>query len=172
MARCGDMPMALIAAVAENGAIGQAGGLPWHISGDLKFFKAKTLGKPVIMGRKTYDSIGKPLPGRPNIVVTRNPEFAAEGVEVARDLESATALAASLARDSGAEEIMVIGGAQIYEQAIPCADRLYITEVAVAPDGDAFFPAVKSSAWRETFREAHDDGEGPAYCFVILDRAA
>lgn len=170
MARPDGQPMALIAAVAQNGAIGRAGGLPWHISGDLKFFKAKTLGKPVIMGRKTYDSIGRPLPGRPNIVITRNPKFAAEGVEVVRDLDGATALAQRLAQDTGAEEIMVIGGAEIYAQAMPSADRLYITEVAASPEGDAFFPEIAASAWRESFREAHEGGEGPGYCFVILER--
>jgi len=172
MGLSGTVPVALIAAVAENGAIGMAGGLPWHISGDLKFFKAKTLGKPVIMGRKTYDSIGKPLPGRPNIVITRNASFAAEGVESVGDLESAMTLAGSLALDSGAAEIMVIGGAEIYAQAMPFAGRLYITEVAAAPEGDAFFPKIEKAAWRESFREAHEGGDGPDYCFVILDRAA
>ncbi len=166
--------LALIAAVAENGVIGNAGSLPWHISGDLKFFKARTMGKPVVMGRKTFQSIGRPLPGRPNIVVSRDPRFTASGVHLVRDIAAALALAERLAEESGAEEIMVIGGAEIYRQTLAQADRLYLTEVHRQVEGDAHFPAFDRRQWREVCRAARC-GEAPGapdYSFVILDRIA
>lgn len=166
------MRIALIVARAENGIIGREGGLPWRISGDLKFFKATTMGKPVVMGRKTYESIGRPLPGRENIVVTRARDFQAEGVHVVNDLEVALRLAGDLARASAVEEIMVIGGAQIYAQALDRADRIYLTEVHAAPDGDARFPTLDPAEWQEIVRQPHGpEGEdGPPYDIVVLDR--
>lgn len=166
--------VALIAAVAENGVIGEAGTLPWHISGDLKFFKARTMGKPLVMGRKTFQSIGRPLPGRPNIVISRDPRFSASGIHLVRDIAAALALADRLAGESGAEEIMVIGGAEIYSQTLARAERLYLTEVHRQVEGDAFFPRFDRSEWREVCREARC-GEAPGvpdYSFVILDRIA
>jgi len=161
--------IALIAAVAENGVIGRAGGLPWRLSGDLKHFKAVTLGKPVVMGRKTFQSIGKPLPGRTNIVVTRDPDFRADGIETVPDLAAALERAQEIAGADG--EVMVIGGGDVYRQALPSADRLYLTEVHAAPDGDAHFPAFDRAGWREASRTRHQEN-GTAYSFVVLERAA
>ncbi|MFO7481023.1 type 3 dihydrofolate reductase [Oceanibaculum nanhaiense] len=166
------MIFSAIAALARNRVIGQGNGLPWRLPGDLKFFKAMTLGKPVVMGRKTFQSIGRPLPGRPNIVVTRDPGFAAEGVHVARDIDTALDLAATLARETGAEEVMVIGGAEIYAQALPRLDRLYLTEIDAEIAGDAYFPEIEPRAWREADRSnpVLDEASGLSYCFITLHR--
>ncbi len=145
--------VALIAAVARNGVIGAGDALPWRLSSDLKRFKALTMGKPLIMGRKTFQSIGRPLPGREIIVVTRDEGFAPEGVEVARDIESALGLAETKARAAGVDEIIVAGGGEIYAQTIARAGRLYITEVDLAPEGDAHFPPIDPALWREVKRE-------------------
>lgn len=159
--------LALIAAVARNGVIGRGGGLPWRIPADLRFFKATTMGKPMIMGRHTFESIGKALPGRTSIVVTRNPEFTAEEVEVAGDMNQALAIAAA----TGAAEVMVIGGGEIYAAALPLAARLYLTEVHIDAEGDVYFPALDRTQWREASREDHAAaGDTPAYSFVTLDR--
>ena len=136
----------LLAAVAENGVIGRDNALPWRLSSDLKRFKALTLGKPVVMGRKTYLSIGKPLPGRTNIVVTRDPNFRADGVVVATSVDAALEAARDDARRRGANEIMVIGGTEIFAQTMALADRLEITHVHARPAGDTFFPADRSEA--------------------------
>jgi dihydrofolate reductase len=132
------VPLALIAARARNGVIGLDNRMPWHLPEDLAYFKRVTLGKPVVMGRKTFESIGRPLPGRLNIVVTRNPDWQAAGVQVAHSLDAALALAAAAAP----EEIMLIGGAELYRQALPQADVLYLTEIDAEFAGDAFFPEV------------------------------
>ncbi len=161
------MRLALIAAVARNGVIGRGGDLPWRIPADLKYFKATTMGKPMIMGRRTFDSIGKALPGRTSIVVTRQSGFQAAGVEVAGDLDRAVEIAAGL----GAEEAMVIGGGEIYAAALPRADRLYLTEVHIEAEGDVYFPPLDRSQWRELSRDDHPaEGETPAFSFVILER--
>ncbi len=166
------VPVAFIVACAENGVIGLAGGMPWHLSGDLKFFKAQTLGKPVVMGRKTYDSIGRPLPGRPNLVITRAPDFRPEGVEVFRDVEAALARAQALAAESGAEEVMVIGGGQIFEKTLHLARRIYLTVVHARPQGDTLMPELDPAVWKEVRRDAPvSGGEGqPDYSIVILER--
>lgn len=166
------LPVALIVARADNGVIGREGGLPWHLSGDLKFFKAQTLGKPVVMGRKTWQSIGRPLPGRPNLVVTRDPAFRPEGAEVFADVAGALARAQDLAAQSGAGEVMVIGGGQIYAETLPLATRVYLTEVHARPEGDTTFPPLDPAAWVEARREAAVfGGEGqPAYSIVVLER--
>lgn len=132
----------IIVAVAQNGVIGCHNRLIWHISEDLKRFKALTTGHPVVMGRKTYESIGRALPNRRNIVISRNTELKIEGVEVVDSLEKAIAMC-------GAEDLFVIGGGEIYRAALPIADRLYLTQVAQSPDGDTFFPEINSGQWRE-----------------------
>lgn len=164
------MRIALIVAMAENRVIGRAGGLPWRIPADLKFFKAKTMGKPIVMGRRTFESIGKPLPGRANIVVTRSVARFPEGVELARDIDSALALAQRRAREAGADEIMIIGGAALYEEFLPRADRLYLTEIHESVDGDTFFPEFDRHGWREIAREDRDDVHHAPVSFVTLDR--
>ncbi len=158
-------PIALIAAVARNCAIGFGDALPWRLSSDLKRFKALTMGKPLIMGRKTFASIGKPLPGRFCIVVTRDSAFTAPGVEVARDLPAALVLAR--ARDPS--EIMIGGGGEIYAQTIGLADRLYITEVGLEPEGDATFPRIDASEWREVFRRPGARGPRDEAEFAFVD---
>jgi dihydrofolate reductase len=134
--------------------IGNGGALPWHMPSDLKTFRRLTLGKPVIMGRKTYQSIGRPLDRRLNIVISREPSFAPEGVTVVRSLAEAVALAEDHVAAHGITEIMVIGGAQIYAAALPIAGRLYLTEIDASPDGDATFPVLEPGDWREVSREA------------------
>ncbi len=166
------MRLALVAAVARNGVIGGDGALPWRISDDLKWFKKNTMGKPLLMGRKTFHSIGKALPGRDNIVLTRDPAFAAPQVFVARSMRSGLVLASACAVARDAEEVCVIGGGDIYAQTIARADRIYLTRVDAEPEGDAFFPAVKPREWRETsVGGCEKSGKNDHACeFVILDR--
>jgi len=140
--------VAMIAAVAENGVIGAGGRIPWRIPADMAFFKRTTMGKPIVMGRKQYESVGKPLPGRINIVVSRRPGYQPEGVIVINDLGAAIAHGRSLAAADGAGEVMVIGGGEIYAQAMGHATRLYISHVALSPPGDVFFPAIDPAQWR------------------------
>jgi len=140
--------LCLIVAAADNNVIGHDGKMPWHISSELKYFRARTLGKPVIMGRKTFQSIGKPLPGRDNIVISRDASFSAAGTTVATSLDAAIAAAQVAAAASGAQEIMVIGGSDIFRQALPLADRIYLTRVAATPAGDTFFPALDPLQWK------------------------
>ncbi len=167
-----DVPIALIAAVARNGAIGRDNELPWRLSGDLQFFKRTTLGKPVVMGRKTFESIGRPLPGRDNIVISRDPDWRADGVRSAPSLELALQMARQSAAETGAGEVMVIGGAQIYRQAMPLAARLYITAVDAEVEGDAFFPEL-DDCWSEAGRECYpaSDRDEYSYCLVQYDRS-
>ena len=146
-------------AVARNGVIGRDGGLPWRMPSDLKHFRKLTMGKPVLMGRKTFQSIGKPLDGRDNIVVTRDAGFAHEGVYVAASVEDGLTLARDLARKSGAGAVMVIGGEEIFRQAFPAADVLHINEIDLEPDGDAFFPPLDPAQWKVVSREEFAKGE-------------
>ncbi|WP_417319502.1 type 3 dihydrofolate reductase [Emcibacter sp.] len=164
--------ISLIVAMAENRVIGKDNALPWHISSDLKYFKEQTMGKPVIMGRKTYESIGKPLPGRTNIVITRDTSFSPEGVIPAFELEMALDVAQGIAEAKGLDEVMVIGGAQIYELVLPQANRLYLTLVRGDVEGDAWFPELEMSEWVEHSREDHQAGEkdSHAYSILVLDR--
>ena len=166
------MKLALIAAVADNNAIGINNKMPWYLPGDLRYFKAVTMGKPIIMGRKTFDSLRKPLPGRTNIVITRDHSWQHDGVKVVHSLDEAISLAEDVALINGNEEVMVIGGEQIYRQAMACADRLYLTRVYQSFDGDAFFPEVDTQQWRETSREdIQSEEEGSLnYSYLILDR--
>lgn len=165
--------VSLIVAMASNGVIGRNNQLPWYLPNDLKYFKAVTMGKPIIMGRKTFESIGKPLPGRVNIVVTTNRDFVADGVKVVHDPAEALALADSIAFLDGVDEVMVIGGAQLYEALLPRADRLYLTEVHAAVEGDAFFPDFERANWQEQERKDYT-AEGPNpydYSFVVYNKA-
>ncbi|WP_138379410.1 type 3 dihydrofolate reductase [Luteithermobacter gelatinilyticus] len=164
--------VSLIVAMARNRVIGKDNAMPWHIPSDLKYFKEQTLGKPVIMGRKTFQSIGGPLPGRPNIVITRNTAFAPEGVIVAHDLDMALEVATNLAEAKGIDEVMVIGGAEIYELTLPLADRLYLTRVEAEPEGDAYFPEIDPREWIERSRKECKAGEKDScdYSFIVLDR--
>jgi dihydrofolate reductase len=166
------MRISLIAAVAENGVIGADGAMPWHISSDLKRFKRITMGKPVVMGGKTFRAIGKPLPGRDNIVITRNPDALPQDVIAAGSLDHAFELATASAARSGAAEIMVVGGGDIYAQALPRAQRVYLTEVHTRPTGDTRFPKLDRNEWRETRRVRHEPGENDsaAHSFIQLDR--
>jgi dihydrofolate reductase len=148
----------LLAAVADNGVIGRGNALPFRQSSDLKRFKALTMGKPVIMGRKTYQSIGKPLPGRTNIVVSRDVRFAPEGVLIAHSIEDALAAARDDAQKRGVNEIVVIGGTEIFAKTMPMADRLEITHVHARPDGDTHFPPIDAARWRPAARRAHRAG--------------
>ncbi len=166
------MIVALVVAMAENRVIGREGGLPWHIPGDLALFRKTTMGKPIVMGRKTWESLGRPLPGRPNIVITRDSGYKAEGATVVNDLEQALNHASYLAGGLGVDEIMVIGGAEIYRLAFPKADRLYLTQVALCPEGDAFFPEFNGEDWQEISRlPFQGEGNNPAYTLVVYDRA-
>ncbi len=140
--------LVLIAAVALNGVIGKNNDMPWSVPSDLKYFKRLTVGKPLIMGRRTFQAIGRSLPGRPNLVVSSDRTFAADGIETFPDLDAARARARDLAADLGAGEIMIGGGGQIYAQAIAQADRLEITEIQASPEGDTLFPEIDDRLWR------------------------
>jgi dihydrofolate reductase len=164
-----DAPLALVAAAARNGVIGAGGGLPWRLSSDLTRFKALTWGKPLVMGRKTYQSIRRPLPGRETIVVTRDASFAPQGVFIAHGLDAALALARERANAMGASEIIVAGGGEIYAQAIGGAERLFVTEVALDVEGDARFPAIDPRRWREVRRETGVRSPRDEADFVFVD---
>jgi dihydrofolate reductase len=154
----------LVVAVADNGVIGIGGGMPWHLSADFRRLKALTMGKPLVMGRKTFDSLPGVLPGRRHIVITRDKNWNAEGAEVVHSLDEALKLA-------NAPHIAIFGGAEIYALALPQADRIELTEVHAAPEGDTRFPAFDRDEWTETFREAHPaEGRNPAFDFVTLMR--
>jgi dihydrofolate reductase len=158
----------LVAAVGENGVIGRDGGLPWRLPSDLRRFRAFTLGHPVVMGRKTYAAIGKPLPGRTNIVVTRDRAFAARGVVSASNLEAALMAARGDALRRGVRDIMIIGGGELYGETIGRACRLEITRVHARPTGDSIFPAIDPAQWRETRRCEYPAGSGDDAPFTTL----
>lgn len=160
-----DLPqLSIIAAVARNGVIGHANGLPWHLPEDLQHFKRTTLGCPVLMGRKTFDSIGKPLPGRRNVVITRDPHWTAPGVE------EAPSLAAALELLKHATKVYIIGGSQVFEQALPLVDELVLTEIDHDFEGDTYFPAWNRDDFTEVSRETHRSPAGWDYHFVTYRR--
>jgi dihydrofolate reductase len=163
--------VAFVVAVAENGAIGNKGALPWRMPSDLKMFRKLTLGKPVIMGRKTFQSIGKPLPGRDNLVVTRDAGFKAEGIEVFASVDAAVARAQTLAAARGVDEVAVIGGADIFGAALPCAARIYLTRIHASPEGDTFF-APDMADWHEVSRIQLERMPGDDYdaTLMVLER--
>lgn len=163
------LDITLVVARAKNGVIGRDGAMPWHLPADLKRFKAITVGKPVVMGRKTFESIGKPLPGRQNIVLTRDPGWRAEGVTVVPNLAEAIAAAGLDPRIRG--HVMIIGGAEIYALALPIATRIELTEIDAEPEGDTFLPAFDAARWQEISRVTHGpEGDKPGFAFVTLER--
>lgn len=165
------MRIAFVVAVSRNGVIGRGGGLAWKISDDLKRFRALTIGKPVIMGRKTYDSIGHPLSGRANIVVSRSMPHTA-GVLVARSIDEALRLAEEAARGLGSDEIAIIGGADIFRELLARADRIYLTEIEAAVEGDVFFPRLEPAAWtkRRVGRSERSARNEHSCEYFVLDR--
>ena len=167
------MKVALVVAVARNGVIGRDGDLPWRLSSDLKLFRRITMDRPIIMGRRTWSSLKKkPLDGRDNIVVTRDHEFKAPGARVVHTIEDALQIAREAAARRGVDEIMVIGGAEIYKAVLPRSDRLYWTHVEADPDGDTFFPSFDKGAWQEVSREVIPRGPRDEFAaqLVVLDR--
>ncbi len=162
------MKISLIAAVAQNGIIGKENDLPWHLPDDFAYFKRKTSQHPIIMGRKSLDALGKPLPNRTNIVLTRNPDFQVDGVTVVHTLDEAV-VAAKAVND---QEIFVIGGSEIYAMALPVATTLYLTEIHKAYDGDASFPAFNKADWTEASRQPHsaDNRHETSFDFVVYER--
>ncbi len=162
------MRIALIAALDRNGLIGRDNALPWQLPADLQHFKRTTMGKPILMGRKTWESLGRPLPGRHNIVLTRDPAYRAEGATVVDSIDAALAAAGD------AEETMVIGGGAFYRAMLPRAARLYLTRIDAEFEGDAWFPELDPADWREVAREEHpaDDRNPHPYAFVTLERAS
>lgn len=165
--------LALVVARARNGVIGRDGGLPWRLRSDLQRFKAVTLGKPCIMGRRTWESLPlKPLPGRLNLVLSKDESFTARGALVCTTLDEAVDIARETAMDDGVDEICVIGGTALFDMALPRAKRLYLTEVEAEPEGDAVFPAFDEAGWKEVSSEAFPAGEKDDHDFVfrVLER--
>ena len=163
-----DIPLVFVVAMGENRVIGVDNQMPWHIRSDLKRFKALTWGKPMIMGRKTFQSIGKALPGRESIVVTNDPDFQAAGAHVVHSVEAAVERARALSISCRADEIAVIGGGEIFKQLMNEADRLEVTIVHAGPDGDAFFPEIDPGQWTEEKRETHEAGEKDDHAFSYV----
>lgn len=166
------MRVSLVVAVSQNGIIGADGGMPWHLPSDLKHFKQTTLGKPVIMGRRTFEAIGRALPGRDNIVITRTHGYQAEDAMVAPDISAALELGRRSAENLGVTEICVIGGGEIYRQTLYVADRVYMTEVHMRVEGDTSFPALDPDEWSEVSRRRCEAGakDSSDFSIVIFDR--
>jgi dihydrofolate reductase len=166
------MKIALIVAASQNHVIGLDNQLPWHLPEDLQYFKAVTMGKPILMGRKTFDSIGRPLPGRVNIVLTRDTNWTAQGVEVVNDLDAAIAASEKACKAADTDELMIIGGEQIYRKFLPVANKLYLTKVEAEIEGDAYFPAIDSKQWRQVAEKIPEEVGNYSYRFVVLERMA
>ena len=166
------MKIALIVATSQNNVIGLDNQLPWHLPEDLQYFKAVTMGKPILMGRKTFDSIGRPLPGRVNIVLTRDTNWTAQGVEVVNDLDAAIAASEKACKAADTDELMIIGGEQIYRKFLPVANKLYLTKVEAEIEGDAYFPAIDSKQWRQVAEKIPEEVGNYSYRFVVLERMA
>ena len=156
------MRVSLIVAISANDVIGVRGELPWRLPDDLRRFKQLTTGKPIVMGRLTYESIGRALPDRQNIIISRNPHYLAPGCDVVDSPDAAIDVA------NGAEEIMIIGGGHVYREFLPLADRVYLTRVHADIDGDTFFPEICEDEWQETSRESHPVDEHHAFAFDII----
>lgn len=162
--------VSIIVAQALNRGIGKDNQLLWHISEDLKYFKAQTVGKPIIMGRKTFESIGRALPGRLNIVLTRNTTWSFEGVSVCHTVQDALVLAKTQAQKDTVQEVMVIGGAHLYKEMLPAADKLYVTQVDLTPEADAFFPEIDLKVWNKIASEGMMSAKGIGLTFEQYDR--
>jgi dihydrofolate reductase len=173
--------LSIIVAMANNRAIGKNNQLLWHLPEDLQYFKRTTMGRPIVMGRKTFESIGRPLPGRLNIVITRQHDWQHDGVKVVHSIEDALRLAEAQSLIDGIDEVMVIGGAEIYKTALPAAHKLYVTYVDTVIEGDAFFPEIDQNLWQETSREAHSASDSVInnsaaknnpydYAFCVLEK--
>jgi len=160
------MKISIIVAMAANGVIGRDNQLPWHLPADLKHFKQTTMGKPILMGRKTWESIGRPLPGRTNIVITRDSTYSAAGCEVVNSIDAAITAAGEQ------DEVMVIGGAELYRQVLPDTDTIYLTRIHKAFDGDTHFPDIRNTEWHQVERVDHeaDEKNSHDYSFIRLDR--
>ena len=163
----GGIKIAIIVAMAENGVIGRNNKLPWYLPEDLQYFKKVTMGKPIIMGRKTFDSLKKPLPGRTNIVITRDQNYQHSGIRVVHTIEAAIELAKNIALIDGVEEIMVIGGAQIYQAALLYVDQIYLTKVQQTVEGDAYFPEIDWNQWK--IKHKIEDTQGD-YDFITYEK--
>jgi dihydrofolate reductase len=163
------MSLSIIVAASQNNVIGRDNKLPWHLPEDLAYFKSVTMGKPILMGRKTFESIGRPLPGRTNIVITRDPNWGCDGVEVAANLENALALSKHAGGEAN-NEAMVIGGEQIYRLSLPYAQRLYLTRVDVDIEGDAFFPDFDHNEWLQVSEKIPSQRQDYPYRFLVLER--
>ncbi len=161
--------LVIVAAVARNNVIGGDNRLLWRLSSDLQRFRALTMGKPLLMGRKTFESIGKPLPGRTSVVLTRDPKWSFPGVIVAYDLQQALAKAAEAAAVLHSQDVMVVGGADLYAQTIGMADRMHITHVDLAPSGDSMFPPIDPARWKAVRREEHASGPKDEAAFSFVD---
>lgn len=171
----GEKPViALVVAIAENGAIGRGGELPWRLSSDMRYFRKVTMGKPVIMGRRTFKSLPRVLDGRLNVVLTRDPGFVAADAIMAHSLKEGLSAARASAERTGADEIMVIGGEDVFREVLPQAHRIYLTEVHASPEADTWFPDFDKREWREVSREKHEAGprDEHAFSFVVLERRA
>lgn len=166
------MKISIIAAVAKNGVIGNRGEIPWYLPSDFAYFKSITIGKPIIMGRKTFESIGKPLPKRVNIIVSRKKNYQPDGVIVINDLDAAIELAKTIAKADKQDEIMIIGGAEIYRQAMSKADRLYISHVDLMPKGDSLFPAIKENEFNQIdeLKVEKSEKDSASYKVVIYEK--
>lgn len=164
----GHPPLVLVVAVGKNGVIGGEGRLPWRLPSDLRRFKAMTMGKPMLMGRKTFEGIGRPLPGRETIVLTRDPVFSSPGIHVVHSLEEGLECAAQCARKMGASEVIVAGGGELYRQTLAIASRLDVTQVDLSPEGDATFPHIDDAMWRETARTIFPKGENDDASFAVV----
>ena len=163
------VPLSIVVAVAENGVIGRGNQLPWRLKSDLRRFRDLTWGKPMIMGRRTFESIGRALPGRESVVLTRNPDFRPAGAHVAAEWRRAVSLAAMLAKRMGADAAAVIGGAELFRLALPAAAHLHLTLVHARPDGDVAFPAFETRDFREVARVAHPSGPDDEHPFTFVD---
>ena len=165
------LPVSLIVAATRNQVIGRDNQMPWHLPADLRYFKQRTLGKPIIMGRKTWESLGRPLPGRLNIVVTRQTDIALEGAEVFADLQAAIERGQEWAGEQGVDEVMVIGGGQLYQQALALTQRVYLTRIDLELEGDTFFPVLDAQQWQQTEAQVHPAQEQePGYTFEVWQR--
>lgn len=165
------LPLCLIVAATRNQVIGKDNAMPWHLPEDLRYFKARTLGKPIIMGRKTWESLGRPLPGRLNLVVSRQADLQLEGAELFSSLTEAVERAQQWASEQGVDEVMLIGGGQLYHQALSQASRVYLTRIELELEGDTWFPQLPFDEWQRVDAQPHPaEDDKPAYTFEVWER--